>query len=124
MNNKKQTKNETVNSQLSAINCNYDTTSTIDKLANVWNIFNEMSIAGVLDGKIVEVELETLLNHLLRDGKANAICQAITDTADDFTKMPLREVVNMIKDFFTDTKTAFAGLNVSAILSGRLKQEM
>ena len=115
MNNKPKMKKEIV-CQPRDRNCNYDTTPDLDKLANVWNILNEMNLAGVLDGKIVEIEFETLLNHILRDGKANELCQAITDTADNFKKTPLQEVVNLIKSFFTDTKKAFAGLSISSIL--------
>ena len=113
MSNKPKMKKEIV-CQLRDRNCNYDTTPDLDKLAKVWNILKEMNLEGLLAGYTEELKFDELLNKALIEGKANELCQAITDTADNFKKTPLQEVVELIKSFFIDTAEVFKDSKVYA----------
>ena len=73
----------------------------VKHLKRVWEILHDVGLEGLLTGKWGEVNEGEVYNHLLRHGKLNELCQAITGVKADFEELEFKEVGHLLSDFFT-----------------------
>lgn len=87
------------------------TYTDIKTLKKVWSLLKEMGLENLLSGERVDLDLVKTLDSLLEQGKLNELCQMITHTEQDFEEMELKEVSEVIGDFFTGISESLNGLS-------------
>lgn len=86
------------------------TYTDIKTLKRVWTLLKEMGLENLLSGERVDLDLVKTLDSLLDNGKLNEFCQMITHTEQEFEEMELKEVSEVIGDFFTAISESLNGL--------------
>jgi len=95
---------------------NYPVKTNIKTLKAVWNILQGMSLDGLLTGEATNININSLLDDLLRQNMLEELLQVITGTTDDFKDLELKEVTAIMAAFFAGIKEAVSGLVGTALM--------
>ena len=85
----------------------YMISTKVKTLKAVWIILHDMGMEGLLTGKWGEVNVNEVCDQLLRNGKLNELCRAITGVNADFEELGYKGVGRLLSDFFTVTINEF-----------------
>jgi len=84
------------------------TYTTLKVLKNAYRILSEIGLSELLAGGGFEFDAGKLANSLLLENKLNEFLEVITaDATTDFDEMTLKEVVDIVGDFFIAIKKSF-----------------
>lgn len=80
-------------------------------MKKVWEILKDLKLHKLLSGEKTNIDFINLADQLLSEGKLNQFCQIITENAElDIEEMEIKEVVDIIKNFFGNIGDAFKGV--------------
>jgi len=82
----------------------------IETLKNVWILLKELELESIMDGGDIQFKLVQLIDQLFVSDKLNEFCQIVTGETFDSNALETSIAVNILKDFFSATATAFQPL--------------
>jgi len=99
--------------------------TNIKTLKQVKRILNELELGSLLDGQTDgKVELGTILEKLLDDGKLVEFLQTITkDEKTDFEEMEAKEIGELIQGFFTGISQILPQ-SLRSIMTGSIQAQL
>jgi hypothetical protein len=85
--------------------------TTLDTIAEAWEILDEVGLSKLLVGKTVEFEIESLLKALLIERKLHKFLQTITQEPEEIIgKLEISEALGLVTDFFAGITGGFKEL--------------